>query len=444
MIKLALNFLRGFRKKIASEHLPQKEHAIAFTGDLKKDEALVRKTFTNCGDVVYRSLRIPALGNREALVVLVMNLVNRDIVNRDIMARLMESVPEEKITQKKFFDLISASEISLHKSIDEVNTQVLQGKVLILCDGVSEALLVETRQSPARAVEEPAQERIIQGPREGFTEVLTINIALIRRRLPTPSLKMEFISIGRRTVNKVALIFLDDVADLNVAEEVRGRLKAIDIDGILEPGTLGELIADRKWSPFPLLQNTERPDKVVGELMQGKVIVFADGSPFAKIMPTVFGDLNQSPEDFYIHPIYATMFRLLRFAGFFAATTITAAYTAIVSFHYEMIPQEFVVFIAEKREGVPFIPFIEALFLEFSVDLIREASLRLPGPIGGTIGIVGALILGQAVISAGLVSPVLLVIVALSFMASFTIPNYEASLAVRLLRYPMLIAAGFL
>ena len=435
----------GKRKNPAKEKQPlqRAEVSTGLSSNLGKNEQMVRKVFAGCGDVVFRSLTIPALGNRKGLVVLVGTLSNSDIINRDIIAGLTAQQETNKNVHTAL-DLISVGEAEWHSNLDEAKTQVLLGKTLLLVDGNPEALLLETRQSPTRAVEEPTQERIVQGPREGFTELLKTNLGLVRRRLPTPTLKVKFMEIGSRTATRVALLYINDVADPELLQEVETRLEAIDIDGILEPGAIGELISEKSWSPFPLQLNTERPDKVTGELLQGKVVLLSDGSNFAKIMPATFADFNHSPEDFYIHPVFATLTRTLRLFSFFIATTLTATYTAIITFHYEIIPRDFITFIAEARTGVPFVPFVEALFLELSIELIREASLRLPGPIGGTIGIVGALVLGQAVLEARLVSPMLLIVVALSFLASFSIPNFEASLPLRYLRFPLLVMGGLL
>jgi spore germination protein KA len=436
-----LQLLKKYGKKKKGRH-GEPPPETAFTGRLDQDEELMRKTLARCGDVVYRQIHIPAL-NRKGLVLFAENMVDKDIINRDILAPLLEP-SAERITNNGVLDLLHVGEAEWCSGVEEASQQLLLGSSMILVDGRAEALLAETRQWPARNVEEPLQEQLIQGPREGFTEVLKINTSLIRRRLPTPSLKLESLVIGRRTATHVALMYIDDVADPDVVQEARARLKAIDIDGILEPGALGELISDKGWSPFPLILNTERPDKVVGELLQGKVVILADGSPFAKIIPATFADFNHTPEDFYLHPLYASLFRVLRFGSFFVATTLTAIYVAILSFHYEMVPADLLVFLAETRAGVPFVPFIEALMLELAIELIRESSLRLPKNISGTIGIVGALVLGQAVVEARLVSPILLIVVAISFMASFTIPSYQASLPIRYVRFPILIAAGLL
>jgi spore germination protein KA len=416
--------------------------ASQFTGKLDNDENTLRQLLNQCNDVTFRKIDVPAL-NRRALVVLVGSLVNQEIINRDIITRLLSDIAEPE-EDESALNIIGVGDAARIGSIDEAGTQVLMGKTLVLVDGSKNALLFETRQWPSRSVEEPFQEQVIQGPREGFTEVITINMGLVRRRLPTPALKMETLIIGRRTKNTTALIYMDDIADKTLVDEARRRLKAIDIDGISEPGAIGELISERVWSVFPLYLTTERPDKVSAALLQGKIVIIADTSPFAYVIPSTFSDFNQSPDDYYVHPVFATVFRLIRLASFGVATTFTAAYVAVVSFHYEMLPRNIVTFIAETRVAVPFAPLTEALLLEGAVELIRETSLRLPKPLAGTIGIVGALVLGQAAVTARLFSPILLIIVAISFLSGFAIPNYNATLPLRYIRFPMLVAAGVL
>ena len=415
-----------------------------FSGDLNADEALVRKTFARCDDIIYRNLVVPALGNRRVLLVFVEGIVDRTIINRDIIGRLLATPIRGGNAPDTIADLVSAGKVSWHRSMEQVKSRVLLGGVLALTEGSLKALFLETRQWPARAIDDPPQERTINGPREGFTEVLRTNLGMIRRRMPTPSLKAERMTAGRRTVTEIVVVYLDDVADPRVVAETRARIRAIDTDSVLHTAVLGELIGERTKSPFPLVLNTERPDKVVGNLLQGKIAILVEASPTAMVVPATFSDFYHSPDDYYTYPLFAALARALRFASIFIASSLTAAYTAVLSYHYEMIPRNIVTFIAESREGVPFTPFAEAILLEGAVEVIREASLRLPGTISTTIGIVGTLILGQAIVNARLISPVLLIVVGLSFMANYTIPNYEASLAVRYARFPILLAAGFL
>jgi len=440
MLRKLLTVLRNKSKSLTREEKTGPKSK--FTGRLDSDEQLIHNTFNKCGDIKYRSLTVPALGNRRALIVFIEGLVNPDVIHRDIVGMLMAPLPEGQKSPSNALELISAGEANWYTSMEEVEFRVMLGEILVLIDGSAEALLLDARQWPARTVEEPSQERTIHGPREGFTEVAQQNLGLIRRRLPTPSLKAEYMTVGERTRDTTVLVYLEDVADSGVVDEVRERINAINIDGILEPGALGELITERTISPFPLQITTERPDKVAGGLMQGKVGVVADGSPFVMLIPVIVSDFFQSPEDYYIHPLFATLGRVVRVVSFYLSTTLVATYVAILSFHYEMIPRDIIVFIGETRVGVPFSPFLEAILLESGIELIREASLRLPGAIGPTIGIVGALVLGQAAVEARLVSPVLLILAAVGLMANFSIPNYEASLALRYIRFPLIVAAG--
>lgn len=437
MLKFLRKVFLGSKKK---ETAGYKE--TTFSGKIARDEQVLRKTFEQCGDVTFRTLKLPAL-DCSVLIVFVGNLINKEVVNRDVIARL-QSAPQDAHRRQDLQDLLGVGEIYPSRSVETASNQMLLGKTLVLKDGSQEALLIDTRQWPSRSVEEPNQEQVIQGAREGFTETINTNLALIRRRLPTPSLKIESMVIGRRTSNNTALLYMSDIAENNVVNEVRQRLKAIDIDGIHEPGSIGELIKDPGWPLFPPFLTTERPDKVAAALLQGKAAILADTSPFAYIIPATWPDFMQAPDDYAFQPLFGSIFRLIRFIAFFLALTFTSAYVAIVSLHYEMLPRDIIIFIAQARIGVPFPTLVEALLLEGAVELIRETSLRLPKPLSGTIGIVGGLVLGQAIVSARLVSPILLIIVAISFLAGFGLPNYSATLPIRYLRFPMLIAAGTL
>lgn len=415
--------------------------SVPFTGNIQKDEKILRDIFRDCDDVKFRKLSVPAMGNRKALIVFVEGLVNVNALHRDIIGKMLSSRqrPARDVTE-----LVSAGETERDRCARDTSTKILLGKVAIVVDTIPEAVVVESKEWPMRAIEEPLQERLVRGPREGFTEIIQINAALIRRRLPDPNLKIVMTEAGRRSRTKVAILYIEDVCDLNIVNEVKERINALDIDGIMEPGELAELITERTVTPFPLILSTERPDKVMGGLLQGKVAIITDGSPFAMLAPVTFAEFFQIPEDYYMHPLLALTARLLRLAGLFVATTLVPAFVAVIMHHYEIIPPDIIVFIAQTREGVPFSPIIEAFALEFAVELTREASIRLPGPIGPTLGIVGAIILGQAAVAAHLVSPVLLIMVSMSFTAGSIIPNYEASAVLRWLRFPILLMAGFL
>lgn len=433
----------GFGKNKGEAGSPNAPADKMLTKNIRINEQMLRQVYKDCDDVKFKRLTIPSMNNCRALVVYTEGLLELDNMTRDIISPLLAE-PENKRKIEDVTQLIAAGEISFSTQLRHFTGEILKGNIAILTDGNDRATIIDIKKAPGRGVEEPLQERLIRGPREGFTEVLMVNQGLVRRRLPDPKLKVIRMKIGRRSLTDVSLLYLEDVASMDLVQEVKERLDAIDVDGTIETGVIAELISERTITPFPLHMSTERPDKVIGSLLQGKAVILSDGSPFALVVPSVAGDWIQTPEDYYIHPLFATIARILRVVGVFAVTTLTAMYTAVILYHYEMIPSKIIFFIARTREGVPFSPLTEALLLEFMAELAREASIRLPGPIGPTLSIVGALILGQAVVSAKLVSPVLLIVVAVAFMAGSVIPNYEASLALRYLRFPILVAAGFL
>ena len=437
MLKRILGLFKG-KKNSGGDR--QDKPRLSFSGNFKKNEELLREVFRDCGDVKTKEVTIPALGGRRAILRYVEGLINTDTLHRDILAKLLERGKEAK----DIGELVAAGEVTVTADAWQYAADVLMGRVGIIVQGENRAHLIEAKDWPKRTVEEPLQERLIRGPREGFIEVVQDNLALVRRRLPDPNLKVIMFEVGRRSKTKVAMLYIEDVCNLDTAREIAKRIRAIDIDNLLESGCLEELIIERTWSPFPQMLQTERPDKVAAGLTQGKVALITDGSCFVALAPASFNDFIQVPADYYMDYLYGTIARAIRFIGLFLGTTLVAAYVAVLSFHYEIVPTNIVVFIAETRAGVPFDPLTEALLLEFSSEILREASIRLPGPIGPTLGIVGALILGQAAVAAHLVSPIMLVLVALTFILSSIIPNYEASTAVRYLRFPLILAAGFL
>lgn len=437
MLKRILGLFKG---KKNSGRDRQDKPRLSFSGNFKKNEELLREVFRDCGDVKTKEVNIPALGGRRAILRYVEGLINTDTLQRDIVAKLLERGKEAK----DIGELVAAGEVTVTADAWQYAADVLMGRVGIIVQGENRAHLIEAKDWPKRTVEEPLQERLIRGPREGFIEVVQDNLALVRRRLPDPNLKVIMFDVGRRSKTKVAMLYIEDVCNLDTVSEIAERIRAIDIDNLLESGCLEELIIERTLSPFPQLLQTERPDKVAAGLTQGKVALITDGSCFVALAPASFNDFIQEPADYYMDYLSGTIARAIRFIGLFMGTTLVAVYVAVLSFHYEIVPTNIVVFIAETRAGVPFDPLTEAILLEFSSEILREASIRLPGPIGPTLGIVGALILGQAAVAAHLVSPIMLFLVALTFILSSIIPNYEASTAVRYLRFPLILAAGFL
>lgn len=329
-------------------------------------------------------------------------------------------------------------------SLIELHGFLLSGQAILLLEGVAEALIIHSQDGPARSIEEPQTEALVRGPRIGFTESIATNISLLRRQIKEAGLVIKPYTVGKRSKQALCLLYIKDITNSKLVAEVERRLQSINLDYIPESGTIEQWIEDSSISPFPQILNTERPDKVSAALLQGKVAIMLDGTPFVLILPFTYISLIHSPEDYYERWFIGSLIRLLRFVAVTFTLFLPALYIAILSFHPSMIPFKLVFSIAAAREGVPFPAVIEAVLMEVTLELLREAGIRLPKPIGQTIGIVGGLVIGDAAVQAGIVSPVMVIIVALTAISSFAIPSYSAGIAFRMLRFVTMIAASFL
>ncbi|ELK42694.1 spore germination protein [Brevibacillus agri] len=393
---------------------------------------MIEQELGRCDDLVVRRFRDKR--GTECAIVFLDGMVDRNVISEYIISYL---------SNPQIPDILPASnELESTDGLRQVIRNILSGSAVLMRDGDSKAYLNNTRGWDRRGVDEPQTESVVRGPRDGFCETLCVNSALIRFRLKDPHLRVRHMVIGRRTQTDVYVMYIEGLAYPPMVREVLARLEKINVDSILESGYIEQLIQDRRWSPFPQLQNTERPDKVVANLLEGKVAILVDGTPAALIAPAVFTQFYQSPEDYYERFYIATLLRFIRAISITIALLLPSLYIAFSSFHPEMIPSRLVIAMAAGRSTVPFPSLVEALFMELAIEILREASVRLPGPIGPTIGIVGALVVGEAAVSAGLVSPVMVIIVAVTTIGSFASPSYSAAIAIRMLRFPVMLLAG--
>lgn len=405
--------------------------------------------FRHAADWVLRPFRLA--GGRRAVVAYLDGMVDVAVIDDHLVKPLMYDAfplragPVTATVQEVLkAHAIAASQVREGATLGEVVNGILDGDALLLVDGEGVGLIVSQRGWQKRALSEPPSESTIRGPREGFTETLRTNTALLRRRLRTPSLKFEAMTVGTLSRTDVVIAYLDRIAADALVEEVRSRLERLIIDSPQDVQSLDELIRDAPTSLFPTIRVTERPDAVAGELLEGRVAILAANTPFVLVVPATFWGHFQSPEDYY-HSFYvASALRLLRIVFAFLALTLPATYVAITTFHADMVPTSLLITIAAAREGVPFPALLEALMMEVMFEVLREAGLRLPRQVGQAVSIVGALVIGEAAVTAGIVSAPMVILVAMTGIASFTIPSYEMALAVRLLRFPVLLAAGFL
>ncbi|WP_037464847.1 spore germination protein [Shimazuella kribbensis] len=328
------------------------------------------------------------------------------------------------------------------ENFDELFTSMLCGEVVFLMEGSRIGYRLCLKSWKDRGV--PEAEGVVRGPRESFSETLRTNTALIRRKINNPRLRLEGKTIGELTKTEISIMFIDGLVDNNVLEEVRRRLDKIDIDSILESGYIEELIQDEAYSPFPTVHHTEKPDVVAGGLLEGRVAIIVDGTPIVLMVPALFNQFFQAAEDYYERSLISSLIRILRFICLFISLLAPAVYIAVTTFHQEMLPTPLLVNLMVQREGVPFPAFVEAFLMELVFEILREAGVRLPKAVGQTVSFVGALVVGQAAVEAGIVSAGMVIVVAITAISSFVIPAYNMSIALRILRFIlMMIAAGF-
>ncbi len=419
---------------------------------LRENEAFIREAFGNSSDLIVRKVRFGTGRGIAVLVVHLDGLVDKELVSEAIIKPIgvtSEILESERLSSIQVKDrlrdrLILVSDVKQVSDRTDFLSRIAEGKCGVVIGGSSEALVCDVRGFETRSIQEPQSEVVIRGPREGFSEVLRVNTSLLRRRIRDPRFWIEEFTVGRVSRTQVAIAYIKGIANDKVVQEARDRITRIDVDSIQESGKLEEYVEDAPFSPFPTILRTERPDRVAGALFEGRIAILTDGTPFVLIVPVTFLMFLTSPEDYYERFFIASAVRLLRYASFFIAFLLPALYVAVTTFHQEMLPTPLVLAIAAQREGVPFPAVFEALLMEVAFEILREAAVRLPKIYGPAISIVGVLILGEAAVRAGLVSSAMIIVVALTAISSFVTPIFSLSIAVRLLRFPVILLAGAL
>ena len=336
----------------------------------------------------------------------------------------------------------TAASTILPFSMSTLVDTVCVGSVAVVFLDTNQLLKLSIPKFAVRSPDEPDNEHVIRGAHEGFVESFDANMALIRKRIPVADLVVRSIRLGGNTNTFISYVYMDSIADVDVVEDVKKKLEDYKTNGIVSSGQIEDSLEDSVWSPFPQLLTTERPDRVAANLLEGKIAIFTDHDPTALIAPITFFSFYQSPDDFNKRVLVGTFFRLLRLLSFITAIFLPAFYIAVVSFHSEILPIQLSKQVKVAVNDIPYRPIIEALILELFIELIRESSIRLPTPIGQTIGIVGGLIIGDAIVNAGLVSNLMVIVVALTAISSFVVPSVEMNTTIRLLRFPFMFAAS--
>ncbi|MBA2943654.1 spore germination protein [Paenibacillus sp. CGMCC 1.16610] len=452
-----MDLLKLFKKNkppVSDNHvIPSNSDAAPLSFHLAENQAWLEQRLADCSDVIYLSKNFgPNLANA-ALIVYCDSLINdkeliyfKDVLE-DLVFHDIEVESDSELGDAfSFFEHhgVTSKNMRLITQLTSIEEYILNGYVLIFFDQWDKALSFNALSIDARQISEPLNEPVVRGPQEATVENMRINLGMLRNRLKSSKFKiLKFVASGE-THTEVVVGYLEGAVNPETLTLFKTRFDKAIQEEILEVAYIEELIEDSTYSPFPQYRHTERTDTAVAALLDGKIIVLTSGSPSIMICPGLFVEFFSSSEDYYIRSLYTSLIRLLRLSAFIMALTLPSLYIAISTFHSELIPTVLLLAIIDTREGIPFPAFIEALLMEFFFEIMREAGIRLPRPVGSAVSIVGALVIGQAAIEAKIASPIMVIIVALTGIASFSLPNYNMAIALRILRFPLMLLAATL
>lgn len=381
---------------------------------LSDNKKYIEHLCTNCADILMRDYDVPMFG--KCLLVYLETTINT-------------------------FEL---SDLKPVDRMSEVMQTLLAGNAVLFREGDSRAYKIASQGYPRMGVSESDMEKVLRGSKEGFSDSVKTNVALVRKRLRTTTMKVEELILGKKSNTSISILYLQEKVSRELLEQIRERLHQIEIDGIMDSGMVEKLAEERWYSPFPRFQTTQRPDRAAQELLHGRILLLVDNSPVGLLLPTTFHNYLEASEDAYNRKEIVTFTKGLRCGALLIAMLLPGFYLAVTTFHTLLLPTHLILSFSAARQGVPFSGLVEILLMELAFELIREAGIRMPGPLGGTIGIVGGLIIGDAAVGANLVSPIVVIIVALTALGSFAIPNDEFAAAFRLLKYGFIFLGSVL
>ena len=442
-----LNHYRNYQQNNTENTI--KERPIKIKKQLRENLDSLKTILGNSSDLKIHPFRFGPNSSMAAVLVFIDGLVDNAILTNAILRSVQSwqfkdnSFPlEDELISVLEQEALCAGDVEIVKSLSDVISNCLSGNTALLVDGCVSGLIVNTKRWDKRNVTEPNSETVVRGPREGFTENLRTNTALIRRKISNKQLRVENMILGQKTRTNVCLMYLSGVVNMKVVEAVKYRIKHMDVDSILESGYIEEYIEDAPFSPFGTVGYSEKPDVVAARILEGRTAIVVDGTPFVLTAPMLFIESFQTAEDYYMRPLYASITRILRFIAYFITVFGPSIYIALTAFHQELLPTTLLFTIANAREGTPFPVFIEAMIMIFAFEILREGGIRLPRPVGQAVSIVGALIMGDAAVSAGLVGAPVVITVAITAVAGFLVPMQNESGSI--LRVVMMVLASFL
>lgn len=413
--------------------------------NLKENLQAIKSIFGSSTDFCSQQIKF---ANKNGYLFYLKSMVDMKELNERILKNLTDLNQTERVfitdddleaVREEFF-----SGLSFHvlNDLQQISWDILNGFAILVVDRHDKVLSFAIDNIETRSISEPSTQTIIRGPKDSFTESISTNISLIRRRIKNPKLQFEEYIIGTDSRTKVSLAYINGIVNQGILQEAKSRIQSINLHAVLDSGNIEEVITDKSFTPFPLIFNTERPDVIASNLMEGKIGIIVDGSPFVLSIPAVLIDFFQSSEDYYQPFLMSSFIRMIRYVSFMVALILPSLYVAVTTFHHELLPTDLLISIQAQREGVPFPAVIEILIMELTFEILREAGVRMPRAVGQTVSIVGALVIGQAAVEAGLVSNVLVIVVAFTAIASFVSPIYNFSISTRLLRFMLIFAAA--
>jgi len=404
----------------------------------------IQKMLGDSDDVKSHFFSFGQHGNLQGALVYIDGLVNVQTITDTILMPLLRrrfANGEKPSPETLRRTVLCSCDTSLYDTADDLVSGCLSGHTAMIVDGHASGLLMSTKGWETRNISEAQSESVVRGPREGFTEDYRTNTSLLRRRIKNPHFRLEHMLIGRQTKTSVCIAYINGIANEKVIQTVKNRLASLDIDSVMDTGYLEQYIEDAPFSVFPTIGYSEKPDVIAGRILEGRIAIIADGSPFVLTVPMLFTESFQTSEDYYARTIYVSLVRMMRFFAFFLTVFAPAIYIALTTFHQELLPTTLLYTVADAREGIPFTSFFEAFIMIFAYEILREAGIRLPRPVGQAISIVGALIMGDAAVSAGIVGAPMVITIAITAVAGFIVPEQNDSASI--LRLIAMVFANF-
>lgn len=407
----------------------------------------IKKILDKFPDLIMREIKISNNPKHGAVLFYINKMIDQNLMEEAVIKKLIsknEYSPYDISNPEYFKYILGINDKDILSSMDKIIYAILCGKMVLFIDEIDKAMIINLKNIPGRSIEEPNVETVLRGPREGFTENISTNIVLIREKIKNPNLKIEQFILGRETKTDVAIMYLSNIVNIKILNELKERINQIDVDALFITNTIKEYIEDDPITKFPTIFSTERPDVIVAKLLGGRIAIFADGTPVILTVPAIFTEFLISTEDFYINYIYATFNRYIRYLAFAFSILLPGLFVAIITFHQEVIPTSLLISFIKARSAVPYSSLLECFVMLTVYELVREAGVRMPRAVGQAISTVGALVLGQAAVQAGLASTAMVIIIATTSIAAFIIPSTDMYTSTILPRFVFLFLGGSL